>query len=186
MATTPRSGTPTPPSSTADATLIVSLDTLQYADGSATRGIDFADGADVVSFFESLTGQTPEVEEVKEPYGDAVWYRLSHFDGVSVGVYETGHSFLTIDSASVAGVPLRTQSGLTVGASRQDVLAAGGWDEWDQDGDGVADYLGAEPRNVEGTQSLTRPGEGGREYFLFVLDGDVVTQIQWGNDFSDV
>ncbi|WP_261164528.1 hypothetical protein [Microbacterium sp. Marseille-Q6965] len=166
--------------------MIVSLDVIQYDDGSSTREIGFEDGAGVVSLFESLTGANPQVEEVKEPYGDAVWYRLSHFDGVSVGVDEAGHAFLSIDEAAVGGVPIRTRAGLAVGASRQEVLAAGGWDQWDADGDGVFDYLGSEPRDVEGTRSLTRPGEVGREYFLFTLDGDIVTEIQWGNDFSDI
>ena len=84
-------------------------------------------------------------------------------------------------------MPVLTESGITIGSSRADAIAAGAWDEWDEDGNGTSDYLGIGPREVPDTESRSRPGSAGDEFFVLVMDGDSVSQIEFpGNDFGDI
>lgn len=94
---------------------------------------------------------------------------------------------VTFRTPSLSGIPVTTAEGVTIGTPRQSVLDAGGWDVWDSDGDGVADYLGVGAVEVPGTQSLSREGETGVTYIALTMSGDVVSAIMVpANDFSDL
>ncbi len=66
-------------------------------------------------------------------------------------------------------------------------MDAGAVDGWDEDGDGVADYLSIGVREVSGTSSLVKPGEVGVEYVDLKMTGDIVSRLSTGgNDYSDI
>lgn len=66
-------------------------------------------------------------------------------------------------------------------------MAAGAQSEWDEDGDGIADYLKIDIREVPGTESLAHPGQTGVQFLRLKVSEDVVTDINSsGDDFSDL
>lgn len=142
----------------------------------------------LLALIEELTGQPRTGEDYEDPWGHGdVWGTTYTWDDISVSVPKEGSAGVTVKSAKVGDIPVQTPGGIAVGASRADVLAAQGWEEWDEDGDGLADYYGIDARTVEGTESLSRPGEVGREYIVIALNGDTVSRLQTpSNDFSDL
>jgi hypothetical protein len=181
------SATPTPAS---ESHLVVTIDGLEFVDGEETESADFENGAAVLALLETATGEAPAKAEFEDPPGyetDLVRYE---WDGISVVTEEGGEGAsaqIVVDSVTAGGVPITSLEGLTIGSTRDQVIAAQGWDVWDEDGDGVADYLGVGEQQVPGTTSLSRPGETGILYVMFSLADDVVTTISApANDFSDL
>jgi len=169
---------------------VVTIDGLELVDGERRESVDFEDGAAVLALLETATGEAPTMAEFEDPPGyetDLVRYE---WDGISVVTEEGGEgasSHIAVDAVTAGGVPISSQEGLTIGSTRDEVVAAQGWDVWDEDGDGVADYLGVGEQEVPGTTSLSRPGETGIRYVMFSLADDVVTTINApANDFSDL
>lgn len=178
---------PTPSPTPADE-LVLTLDDITYVHGGGSEVIPYSDGASVLSLFAGLTGVTPEGEKVE---GQFAWVDPDHrsytWSEVSLGVSGTGEAGIRVTAETVAGVPIRTEQGISVGSTRADVLAAGALEEYDDDNDGVADVLALGAREVPGTQSLSRPGSVGIEYITVLMDGDQVESIiSNGNDFSDI
>lgn len=181
------SATPTP---AAESHLVVTIDGLEFVDGEETESADFENGAAVLALLENATGEAPSKAEFEDPPGyetDLVRYE---WDGISVVTEESGEGAsaqVVVDSVTAGGVPITSLDGLTIGSTRDQVIAEQGWDVWDEDGDGVADYLGVGGQKVPGTTSLSRPGEIGILYVMFSLADDVVTKISApANDFSDL
>lgn len=185
-ATTPIE-TPTATPTTAGA-LSVGVDGVEFAEGAESQSFPFDEPEPLLSLIEELTGEPRQGEDFEDPWGNGeVVGAIYRWDDISVSVMEEGPASVAVLAPTVGDVPIRTESGIAVGDAREAVLAAGGWDEWDEDGDGVADNLGIDAQEVEGTQSLSRPGEIGREYVLVVVDDDVVSRVQSpANDFSDL
>ena len=148
----------------------------------------FADPDALLAYVQELTGVPATTEDVEDPWGNGdPWGTKYTWDEITVFVPLDGPASATVLAATIDGIPVQTASGVSVGDTRADVIAAGAWDEWDSDGDGDAAHLGIEPTEVEGTQSLSRPGEVGRLYVGIILDGDVVSSLQSpANDFSDI
>ncbi|QKJ20898.1 hypothetical protein [Microbacterium hominis] len=187
-ATPAASATPTAsPSPWLENAMVVSLDGLSFAvDGvEGFLALDDAEGLRV--FFADLTGSSPVESSITDPFGggDVMGVRYVWTE-VSMTVLTPATVSLTVSAPRIAGVPVQTSSGLAVGDKRADIVAAGGWNEWDVDGDGEADWMGVDGRVVEGTESLVRAGEPGREYVMIEV-GDRIEQISLpGNDFSDL
>ena len=166
------------------------IDGIEFVDGDATETATFDDAAAVLSLLEEATGEAPVLTELQDPPGyetDLVSY---DWDGLSVVTDEGGtgtFSRIIVDAATVGDLSVASADGLTVGSTRDEVIAAQGWDVWDEDNDGIADYLGVGEQEVPGTTSLSRPGETGIQYLMFALSDDVVTQINApADDFSDL
>lgn len=177
--------TPTPTPTPADA-LVISLDGVRHDSGSEQTLYALDDGAALVSFFDELTGTAATGTEVEGPYG-GLWAVRYDWPGLRVFVPEEGPASMSITAASVGGLPVTFDGGLSIGSTREAAVAAGAWDVWDSDGDGVADQLGLGGEEVPGTESLSRPGQVGILYTLLLIDDDAVAEVQLpGNDFSDI
>jgi hypothetical protein len=168
-------------------TVTVTLDGLTVTGDATEESAALEDPDAVLALVEELTGQARVGVDIPNPWGegDPVG-TLYEWDGVTVSVIGERAS-LVVRAATVGGASFQTEQGVAVGATRAEAVAAGAWDDWDEDGDGVADYLGIGEREVPGTESLSRPGETGIEYVMLGVKGDVVEQIHVpANDFSDL
>lgn len=181
---------PSPTPSMTQPHLIVTIDGLEFVDGPDARTALFSDGVALLALMEDVTGEPGVLTEMQDPPGfetDLVSYE---WDGLSVVTDEGGEggfSRVVVDAAAVGDIPIASQEGLMIGSTRDEVIGAQGWDVWDEDQDGIADYLGVGEQEVPGTTSLTRPGKTGIQYLMFALADDVVTQINApADDFSDL
>ncbi|WP_149083970.1 MULTISPECIES: hypothetical protein [Microbacterium] len=180
----PTPASPTPDASVApepaDEIVVISVDGIAVDGGPL---VPFEERELVIDALSDAIGVAPEEEPLEGPYGGEytayVWEGLRATDDnsrIAVSV--------TADAPSVT---FTTPEGIGLGATRDEARSAGAEDEWDEDGDGIADYLKIGMREVAGTRSLAHPEEVGVEYVLLVLTEDVVTGIQSGaNDYSDI
>lgn len=165
------------------------LDAIGFVRGDDTETAGLDDAAAVLALLEEATGDLPEPTELEDLPGYDLNLVSYDWQGLTVvtDVGGTGHANVTVSAAELNGTPVVTGEGLSVGASRAAVVNAGGWDVWDENGDGIADYLGVGDQEVAGTTSLSRPGETGIQYVMFSLTDDVVTRIDApANDYSDL
>jgi hypothetical protein len=173
------SPTPTP---TSRGEFVVATHGIEYTSGAGTRTAVFDDGADVVALLSDAAHITPPTGQ---PHTDIQTTEFD-FDGATVMVPKAGRTWMFIDAGTINGIPVHTRQGITVGSTRTQVKAAGAEDSWDENNDGVADYLALEFVDVPGTQSLAHEGATGRDYLEMHLRGDVVVQMQApANDYSD-
>jgi hypothetical protein len=186
--TTAASASPIPtPTPTPAAQLILTVDAVIREVGDTQDAYPLTDAEAVLALMEELTGQPRAGTPVEGPYGSELGTRYD-WEGVSVLVNDaSGRASLTVDAASIGDLPVATAGGLAVGSSRDAVVAAGAWDDWDEDQDGVADWMGVDAVEVPGTTSLSRDGAVGIEYITLHVSGDTVVELQVaGNDFSDI
>lgn len=177
------------PTPVVEAQLVVSLDGLSFTDGGGTESAAYDDGTALLELLEKATGELPTPEAIESPEGYDFALVNYDWDGVRVTADEAGDgpASIAVLAAEVDGIPITTEEGLTVGATRDDLIAADAWALVDEEDVTTAPYVGLGGKEVAGTVSLTHPGAVGIEYLLFMLDDDVVTQIQVpANDFSDV
>jgi hypothetical protein len=190
LTATPASTAPPTPSPTvteAEPALIVSLDDITVTRAGETEETPLADGSAIVALVTELADAAPQETAIEDPWGNGeVWGTRYEWPDAVVSVFD-GQANLIVRSPRIGAAPVATAAGISVGSTRAEVVAADGWDEWDEDGDGVADHLGIAGREVAGTSSLSRPGEVGIEYISLTLAQDVVTEIHLpANDFSDI
>lgn len=172
------SETPTP--TPTDRVVVISVDGLSV-DG--TRAISYTDAEGAVAALTDVFGSAPVEGPVEGPYGGV--YSGFDWEGTKATVRETRIDLVV--SADATGVTFRTPEGIGIGSTRAEAMAAGAEAGWDEDGDGVADYLGLGMREVPGTSSLVHPGEVGVEFIDLQITDDVVTRLSTGgNDFSDI
>ena len=197
----PSTGSPTPttndeqtsssPTSNpaAEQHLVISVDGIAYTEDADTVSAAYDDAAALLELLKDATGEMPTPVDMEDPPGYEMNFVTYDWDGLRV-ITEAGGigtARVSVTSADVDGIQVATEEGLTVGSSRADLVDAQGWDQWDQDGDGVADYIGLGHLEVPGTVSLTHPGTVGSVFLLFALENDTVTQIQApSDDFSDL
>lgn len=184
------SATPSPTSSPTDSPSPAPTPAERFVEISVD-GIS-VDGAPVVSYRDpdgmvtaltDLFGAAPAESPVDGPY--SVVYAGFEWEGASATADET-LVWVNI-SADAPGVTFRTPEGIGIGSTRAEAMAAGAEDEWDEDGDGIADYLMIGMREVPDTVSLRHPGEAGVEYIVLDITDDTVTRLSsGGNDFSDI
>ncbi|UYN83744.1 MAG: hypothetical protein KIT89_00380 [Microcella sp.] len=157
------------------------------ADGEESQA-DFADAAAILEIVALAAGPIPAGVAVP-PY-DGLDLELTSYAwaGITVTANNDGSgSSISITSSQSDRTIIVTESGIGVGSSRADAVTAGAFEEWDRDGDGVADLLGLDAVDVPGTESLVRPGTVGRQFVLLLMEGDVVVSMQVpGNDFADI
>jgi hypothetical protein len=162
-------------------TLMVTLEGLTVT-GADEDTAAYSDPAALVALVERLVGAAPDVER-DEDYGVTFY----DWPGIRVLAPDGGPAAVAISSRDIAGIVVTTADGLTVGTTRDEALSAGAWESADADGDGAADFLGIDDREVDGTVSLTHPDRTGIQFVLLRTDDGVITQIQSpSNDFADV
>ncbi|WP_125132247.1 hypothetical protein [Microbacterium sp. 10M-3C3] len=185
VAATPSpSATPTPmptPTAAEEPLVVVGLDGISIG----TQSASYDDVPGLIAVVADTLGSAPTESVIEDPWGNGMQMGR-RYDFGAVRVIELGGT----GSIAVTGVPdgvrFETAEGITIGSSRSDVEAAGGWEEYAGD-DLNAPTWAIQPREVPDTSSLTHRGEVGREFILLLLDGDAVSQIQApGNDFSDI
>ncbi|WP_201276579.1 hypothetical protein [Marisediminicola senii] len=165
----------------------ITLDDLSYGDPGAITTVPFTQGNDLVVAIQSLTGSAPSVSDIEDPWGNGdIWGTRYQWDGINVNVLD-GNATLRISTATLGDSVILTAQGLAVGSTRADAVAAGAWDDYDENDDQIADYLGIGSREIAGTESLGNPGAVGVEYLMLEMNGDVVSAIHApANDFSDI
>jgi hypothetical protein len=184
--TPPPVASPTPPPVNQ---LTITLDGIVYAHGNTKKLVPLSDGHGLLALFQTLTGVMPSGVDVESPFAGYDSGRKSYeWSDVKVILSDSsGANGIAVLAPAVNGVPIRTEEGISVGSKREDVMAAHGWDVYDENSDGIADDVGLGSREVAGTQSLSHPGSVGIEYLLVRMKGDAVEQIQIpANDFSDI
>jgi ABC-type amino acid transport substrate-binding protein len=145
--------------------------------------VAYRDTDGMIAALTDVFGAAPTEGTVDGPY--SVVYSGFDWDGAKATADET--SVWVEISADAPGVTFRTPEGIGIGSTRAEAMAAGAEDEWDEDGDGIADYLMIGMREVPNTVSLTHPGEVGVEYITLKITDDTVTRLNsGGNDFSDI
>lgn len=175
--------TPTPSASPEADAIVITLDELRLIDRAeaALGRVSLRDG-DVIGFLEDALGSAPTVD-TEDTYG-IVFYEwegvnLTPLDGERGGR-------VSFTAAQSNGLTLRTEEGLTVGATRDEAIAAGAEAGYIDEETGY-DILQLDTREEPGTESLERPGETGVVYVTIVVEEGIVTQIGApGNDFSDL
>jgi hypothetical protein len=170
------------------AELIVTLDTIEYRENGGTEIVALDQPGPLVALIEQLSGQPPAEEEIEDPWGNGDVFGTSfRWADVTIASLDQGPVTVTFLSPTVGDAEVKTAEGIGVGSTRAEVLAAGGWGEWDGDGDGAAELINLGMRTVPETTSLSRPGEVGAEFIGLSLNGDIVERM-WSpsNDFSDL
>ena len=177
------SNTPEPEAS---GVLLLSAESVTYQHGDDSDVYPLDDGEALLRLLEELAGRAPDVSPVEGPY-DSVWGTGYEWPGLTVSIPTEGSTRLTVDAPSVGDVRIETANGIAIGSSRADVVAAGAFDVFDSDGDGVADQFGLDPVEAPGTESLATPGSAGIIYVLTLIERGTVVQFELpANDFTDI
>ena len=173
----------TPTADRAPAAIVMTLDELRLLDAgdAVLETVSVRDG-DVIGFFEDALGG-PATVSTDEGYG----FDFHDWTGIRVMPLTDGRGgWVTFTAAESSGLALRTEEGLTVGATRDQAIAAGAEEGYVDDESGYA-VLQLDTREEPGTESLERPGETGVVYVAIIVENGVVSQIGVpGNDFSDI
>ncbi|MCM3503343.1 hypothetical protein M3667_15840 [Microbacterium sp. P26] len=158
--------------------LTLSLDSASLSDGPT---LEYSLSA--VDAWTAALGSAPSTSPAEGPPGYDLQMTVVEWPGLKMTVPNDGSATgrLFVSSPTVAGHPVVTAEGLSVGSTRAEGVAAGAVDGFD------STELRLGFRDVPGTQSLQRPGETGREYVMLVLDGDSVKSILVpADDYSDL
>jgi len=177
---------PTPSSTpTAKDSITVGVDALVTIYDGQSVTYPYTEPEPLLDFVAEITGLYPEGEDITDPWGNGdVWGTTYTWNEISVSVMTDGPAGVRITASAIGGVPVTTAQGIAVGSASDDVVAAGGWETWN---DGVSYYFGVDPQPVEGTQSLSRPGELGQAYVeITTVDGVVTAIFSPANDYSDL
>lgn len=180
--------TPSPPPAPGKpGTLTIAVDGVTFEGDGETRTAGFTDGQAIIDLLHDTTGSLPDGVAVDDLEGYESGVVVYDWDGIAVFLAPDGRARVSVEAPSIGAVRIQTVAGLGVGSSRTDAVKAQAWDQWDDDGDGLADYLGIGEREVPGTESLSRPDFVGIEFVLLVMEDDAVTEIQApADDFSDL
>lgn len=168
--------------------LVLSVDSITYEHDGAAEVVPLDEGAALVALLEGIAGAGTQ-EEFDGPYDSEGGTRY-RWEGIVVSIWAfDAAADVSVDGATVGGVPIATTEGVAVGATRADAIAAGAFEicTYDGDGDGLTDSLALQATEVADTQSLCRSGSVGIEFVDVGFTGDTVTRLSApGNDFSDI
>lgn len=167
--------------------LIIDVAGVSYVHEGATQSVPFSDPAALKDLLSAIGGDTP-TETPVEPF-PGYEHSLTRYDygGILLVTDEDGPAGIQVVTTAFHGIPVRTPEGIGVGSTRNEALGTGAKESYDDDGDGIPDWMNLGAVEVPGTQSLATPGATGVQYVLIGMDGDVVSKLQApGNHFSDL
>jgi len=176
--------TPTPTPTPADS-ITVGVDALVTVHDGESVTYPYTEAEPLLDFVAEITGLSPVGEDIPDPWGNGeVWGTKYTWEGITVSATTDGAAGIHITSATVGGIPVSTSQGIAVGSTSEEVVGTGGQETWN---DGVSFYFSVDPQPVEGTQSLSRPGETGSAYVdVTTVDGVVTALAAPANDYSDL
>ncbi|WDG16982.1 hypothetical protein [Microbacterium sp. Clip185] len=185
----PSSGdaTTTTTPSPAETRLVVGIQAVGYAHDGDTTVVSYTEAEKLQDLLRSISDQDPEQTAVDGPPGYEMQMTRYDYGGITLTSGPDGPASIAVETATFHGVPVATQEGISVGSTRAEAMDAGARDGYDQDGDGIADWLDLGSVEISGTQSLVNPGSVGIQFVMLGLDGDTVRELQApANDFSDL
>lgn len=166
--------------------LIVTLDGVTYVHDGAQSEVTFENSKSLLALLTKVAGEGPKVAKVEDLPGYSLNLTSYQWTGVKIIAGE-GTARISITGAALNGIPVQTDTGISIGSSRADVVADDGKDVFDSNSDGVADQLALGSRVEPGTNSLSHPGSPGTSFILLVMNENTVQQIQSpSDDFSDL
>jgi hypothetical protein len=182
---TTTTATPTPEPE--PARLVIGIQAIGYEHDGQTQVVSYTELVDLQILLRSISEQDPVQTPIDSPPGYDFQRQSFDYDGIVVVSGPDGPADVRVTTAMFHGVPVATQEGIAVGSSRTEAMDAGARDGFDQDGDGIADWLDLGSVEISGTQSLTNPGSVGIQFVRLGLDGDTVRELQApADDFSDL
>lgn len=182
---TTTTATPTPEPE--PARLVIGIQAIGYEHDGQTQVVSYTELVDLQILLRSISEEDPVQTPIDSPPGYDFQRQSFDYDGIVVVSGPDGPADVRVTTAMFHGVPVATQEGIAVGSSRTEAMDAGARDGFDQDGDGIADWLDLGSVEISGTQSLTNPGSVGIQFVRLGLDGDTVRELQApADDFSDL
>lgn len=165
--------------------ITVGVDALVTMHDGESVTYPYAEPEQLLDFVAEVTGLFPAGEDIPDPWGNGEVLATSYtWDDITVTVMTGGPATVRIMSGALGGIAVSTSQGIAVGSTSDDVVSAGGFETWT---DGASHYFGVEPQPVDGTQSLSRPGEMGQAYIdVTTVDGVVTALTAPANDYSDL
>lgn len=185
IAGTATDATPTPEPE--PARLVIGIQAIGYEHDGQTQVVSYTELVDLQILLRSISEQDPVQTPIDDLPGYSFQMQRFDYDGIVVVSGPDGPAHVAVTTANFHGVPVATQEGVTVGSTRTEAMDAGARDGFDENGDGVADWLDLGSVEISGTQSLTNPGSVGIQFVRLGLDGDTVRELQApADDFSDL
>lgn len=185
VAGTTTTATPTPEPE--PARLVIGIQAIGYEHDGQTQVVSYTELVDLQILLRSISEEDPVQTPIDSPPGYDFQRQSFDYDGIVVVSGPDGPADVRVTTAMFHGVPVATQEGIAVGSSRTEAMDAGARDGFDEDGDGIADWLDLGSVEISGTQSLTNPGSVGIQFVRLGLDGDTVRELQApADDFSDL
>ncbi|GAB3155823.1 hypothetical protein GCM10027058_28860 [Microbacterium neimengense] len=182
-ATTTATPTPEPE----PARLVIGIQAVAYTHDGETTVVSYTEAPQLQDLLRSISDQDPAQTTIDGPPGYEMQMTRYDYDGISLMSGPDGRASIAVETATFHGVPVATQEGIAVGSSRTEAMDAGARDGFDENGDGVADWLDLGSVEISGTQSLVNPGSVDIQFVMLGLNGDTVRELQApGNDFSDL
>ncbi len=169
------------------ARLVIGIQAIGYEHDGQTQVVSYTEPVDLQILLRSISGEDPVQTPIDSLPGYDFQRQSFDYDGIVVVSGPDGPADVRVTTAMFHGVPVATQEGIAVGSSRTEAMDAGARDGYDQNGDGIADWLDLGSVEISGTQSLVNPGSVGIQFVMLGLDGDTVRELQApANDFSDL
>lgn len=167
--------------------LVVDVAGVSFTHDGTTETISYDQPAALKDLLTEVSGSAPAETALETSPGYASGMIRYDYGGILLVTGEQGPARIHVETAEFHGIPVTTADGIGVGSARSDVMSAGAREGFDENGDGIADWLNLGSVEVPGTQSLTTPGTTGVQFVLIGLDGDVVQKmIVPSDDFSDL
>jgi len=179
--------TATPTPEPEPARLVIGIQAIGYEHDGQTQVVSYTELVDLQILLRSISEEDPVQTPIDSPPGYDFQRQSFDYDGIVVVSGPDGPADVRVTTAMFHGVPVATQEGIAVGSSRTEAMDAGARDGFDEDSDGIADWLDLGSVEISGTQSLTNPGSVGIQFVRLGLDGDTVRELQApADDFSDL
>jgi hypothetical protein len=175
----------TPTADPKPAELVLSLDSFALVDdhGTTMSSATWEDPTAGLALLGTAFGSTPT-----PVYTETYDTNLYDWGAVKFTVVGDGYSYMFVSAATLAGLAIHTDQDIAVGSTRAQVAALSHYDVgYDEDGDGLSDNFGLEPRVHPGSTALTPEGGTGLDFISARFTGDVVTVIlSPSNNWGDV
>ncbi|HEU5222223.1 MAG TPA: hypothetical protein VFU07_00890 [Candidatus Lumbricidophila sp.] len=154
---------------------------VTYPDRVAT--VVLSDSAALISLFTEISGSAPAVTDGTNKTPGSKTYE---WDGVRVFVWAGWPTRVWFTKPSLGGANVSAPGNVSVGATKQAVVAANADAKLVSSGEGT-DLWAVDAHEVPGTKSIQDPNQTGQAFVTFVVKSDVVTEILApGDDYTEL